>query len=159
MAMDRLVVFIGCDLQTYHCAYVTHVSQSISCSFSYFSLSPYHFLLSLSAPSLSFFLYICAHEFMCVLMYVYVQNVCVQRLIIINGLNILWGFTHLVSPMSLRHLWDSAHSAAHIQITQPAEVSWMTSALLSNTQTIYTFMYACTHTKKAHTHVGIHANM
>lgn len=54
--------------------------------------------------------------------------------------------TFSLPPISLRHFWDSAHSTAHIQITQPAKAPWMTSALLSNTHTyIRSCMHACTH--------------
>lgn len=79
---------------------------------------PLSFSLSLHlhlCPLLSFFLYMCAHEFMCVLMYVYVGDMHAQRLIIINSLNLPWGFTRLVSlhlPPALLRLssFHSTHS-------------------------------------------------
>lgn len=91
------LVFIGCELRTNYCACANRVFICL-----HFLLSPYncpcvYIFICPPHPS-SFLLYICSYELMVVLIYVYVEDACAQRLIIINCLNILRGFTHLVPP-------------------------------------------------------------
>lgn len=64
------------------------------------------------------------YEFMNSLLYVYVEDVCAQRLIVLNSLNILWGVhTFSLPRISLWLFGDSAHSTAHIQIVQATKAS------------------------------------
>ena len=116
--------------------------------FVFLSFSP---ITTFSAfPFLWFFLYMCAHKFTCVLMNVYVKGcVHVEAYHNKHSKSPVGIHTFSLCAVSLRHFWDSAHSTAHIQITQPAKASWMTSAFLSNTHThththtVYTIMYVC----------------
>lgn len=88
------LVFKGCELRADRCSTrLLTLFSSFLCLLIIFS-SPFprlHFHLSLS-----FLL----HKFMCVFIHVYIEDARTQELIIINSLNILWGFTHLVSLSS-----------------------------------------------------------